>query len=103
MTENMKLAIYAINKWMYLGWNYKSVEYSRPISGGRSEIIVVPDFLIGVKWTCTTDHMINKWRACCHQTGPYGYLSKFYAELDAENSRRLITWVMENYNGEKSI
>lgn len=102
MTENMMMAITAINKWMFFSWNYASIEYEMTI-GCRTEIVIIPEFLARVNWTCNINHMIEKWSKCCQTTNAFGYLSKFYAELDSENSRLLIEWVMKNYNGEKKI
>lgn len=103
MTENMKLAIEAINKWFFFSMNYKIALHNWvDIHGGqRSEYI--PQFLVEAKWTCNLDHMVQKWQMAVHNGNCYDYLNRFYAELDIENRIALLEWIMGNYNGEKKI
>lgn len=103
MTENMKIAINAINKWNFFCWNYESALYEWGGLNNELRSAVVPVFLTKVRWTCNFDHMLSKWEDAC-RTGHYmTFLPKFYAELDTENRKALLEWVMMNYNGEKQL
>lgn len=94
MDEKLKMAMIAINKWMYFGWNYSNMEYKG---------MFIPQFLVETKWTCNREHMIEKWKNATRSDSPNEYLTKFYAELDMGNRQALIEWVMENYNNEIKI
>ena len=99
MTESMKIAIIAINKWLFFGWNYGLSPYT--MSDGTVKYI--PYFLMQAKWTCNLDHMIGKWNRAIKCDNPDAYLTRFYAELDMSNRQALIEWVMDNFNDEQTI
>lgn len=94
MTNEMKTALVAINKWMYFGWNYKSMCHKGKF---------VPKFLAEVKWTCNYEHMLEKWESVTDRNVTNAYLVSFYAELDMPNRQALLEWVMNNYNDERPI
>lgn len=71
---------------------------------GEQRDEVLPDFLFGVKWTTSLDHMVNKWNtACDHTDDPYGYFMRFYTDLDKENQERLVTWAVSKWNIEHNF
>ncbi len=98
MTDNMKIAMAAINKWAYFSLNYKVVPYTK--SNDDNEVIYLPEFIVTIKWTCPISHMIGKWKSATRSNDPYTYLIHFYIELDSQNSILLLEWVMNNYNDE---
>ena len=49
MTENLKIAMIAINKWLFHGWNYKVVPMTVTFPGGGADTVNVPEFLKEVK------------------------------------------------------
>ena len=49
MTENMKIAIEAINKWVYFGWNYETVRHEWKSEFDTVWNDYVPRFLVEVK------------------------------------------------------
>ena len=103
MTENMKLAIEAINKWFYFSMNYDMILHSWESVQGFHRCEVVPKFLVEAKWTCNFDHILSKWNTATVSSSPSAYLTNFYAELDSPNCIALIEWLMTNYNGERKI
>ncbi len=103
MTENMKLAIEAINKWFYFSMNYETVLHNWKDVRGEPRSENIPGFLAEAKWTCNLDHMLSKWKAATKSRNPSAYLTDFYGELDIPNRIALIEWLMTNYNGEKKI
>lgn len=42
MTDNMEIAMAAINKWVYFSLNYKVVPYTNP---NNNEVIYTPEFI----------------------------------------------------------
>lgn len=98
MTDNMKIAMAAINKWVYFSLNYDIVPYTYP--NDKDTIVYVPEFIVGVKWTCPISHMVGKWRAAARTEDAHTYLIRFYIELDVTNRTLLMEWIMNNYNDE---
>lgn len=103
MTENLQIAIKAINKWFYFAMNYKTILHNWTSVSGEYRSEYIPDFLVEAKWTCNLDHMLSKWNVATQSRNPSAYLIDFYAELDNANRIALLEWLMANYNGEKQI
>lgn len=103
MTESIKTAIKAINKWIFFGWNYPSIEHEWTNIHGEKKFEVVPVFLTEIKWTCSFDHILSKWHIATRTKNSNAYLVEFYAELGNENRRLLLKWVIDNYNDERTI
>ncbi len=103
MTENLKIAMVAINKWLFHGWNYKVVQLLLTTSDGLTDSYYVPEFLKEIKWTCPKRHMLDKWTAATRSQNPDAYMPRFYAELDEHNRLLLLEWVINNYNDEKPL
>lgn len=99
----MQIALRAINKWMYFGWNYSSEYYEWKSAGGETRQMVLPTFLFKIKWSCNFDHMVEKWIEATRYKDPDTYLIRFYCELDLWNRRLLLEWVMNNYTDERKI
>ena len=49
---------------------------------------------------CPICHMVNKWQLATQSKDPHTYLIKFYTELDIQNRRLLLEWVLNYYNDE---
>lgn len=103
MTESIKTAIKAINKWIFFGWNYPSIEHEWTNIHGEKKFEVVPVFLTEIKWTCNFDHILSKWHIATRTKNSNAYLVEFYAELGNENRRLLLKWAIDNYNDERTI
>lgn len=103
MTENMKIAVKAINKWLYFGWNYETVKHEWKSEYGNIWCDFVPKFLVEVKWNCTFHHIYLKWREAQESKNSDAYLVKFYSLLSSDNRIALIDWVMHNFNDEIKI
>ena len=98
MTENMKVAMTAINKWFYYAMNYNVVPVEvADYKGERTEYL--PDCFNAFPKNLR-GHLAEKWSALYDSYGSRAVLMAFYAELDYSNRKLLIEWVMNNYNGE---
>lgn len=98
MTENLQIVMDAINKWVYFSLGYTVVPYTYP--NDKNVTVYVPEFIVAVKWTCSISHMIGKWKSATRSENAYSYLICFYKELDTQNSKLLLEWVMNKYNDE---
>ena len=47
--------------------------------------------------------MIDKWNEACRPRNTDAYLVKFYANLDNDNRRILLEWVLQNYTDERKL
>jgi hypothetical protein len=95
----MEDLLIAINKFCYETLNFESVLYEWRASwnSGRQPVYV-PRFLVDVKWTCDTDHLVSKWLMFNDGktiTDPSTFVM-FYASLDGNNQDRMATWFIEN-------
>lgn len=105
MTDNLQIAMAAINKWLYFGWNFQVQDYTYELADGTVRHEVLPRFLMEAKWTCNKQHMIGKWkRACdCNAADTNAYTARFYADLDIGNRKAMLDWVINNYNLERKL
>ncbi len=101
MIENLQIAMAAINKWVYFSLNYKVVPYTKP--NDDNEVIYLPEFIVVIKWTCPISHMIGKWKSATRSNDPHTYLICFYTELDSQNQKLLLEWIINNYNDERKL
>ena len=103
MTEEMKVALEAINKFMFYSWNYTLIEHEWVTTDGTIHKEVVPEFLVKVPWHCDFQHMLNKWREAISTDNPMIYFPEFYKRLDTQNTQVFLEWIMKNYNGERKL
>jgi len=101
MTENMKTAAIAINKWFYYSMNYKVVNVEVTTFEG-SEKKLLPDCFNAFPKHLRA-HLAKKWDAIYGLYGSRAVLMTFYGEISTEYRIMLIEWVMQNYNDEQKI
>lgn len=93
-----EMMVQGANRFMFYIWNYKSKP--SPLDG-----VYYPEAILGTKWNCSLEHICSKWTMCCeraeHDTA--NAMVKFYGELDGENRRQFLEWIMSNYSDEQSI
>ena len=101
MTENTKTAMVAINKWFYYAMNYNVVEVEvADFDGTHTENL--PDFFNAFPMHLRK-HLAGKWNYGYETYGSRAVLMAFYGELDGTNRKRLMEWVLENYNDEQKL
>lgn len=96
-TENMQMAMEAINNWLYFGWNYAYGRHEFEDEDGNVQEGTLPDFIAGVKWTAPMIHILRHWWRAEH-AGRDGHMAAFYGALDVANRRTLLEYVLSNYN-----
>lgn len=101
MTENTKTAMIAINKWFYYAMNYPMVEVEvADFDGTKKEYL--PDFFNAFPMHLRK-HLMGKWNYYYEEYGSRAVLMVFYGELDGENKKILMEWVLNNYNDERKL
>ena len=101
MTENTKTAMIAINKWFYYAMNYPVVPVEVADFGGTKKEYL-PDFFNAFP-LYLRGHLMNKWNNYYEEYGSRAALMVFYGELDGENKKILMGWVLDHYNGEQKL
>ena len=101
MTENMKVAMTAINKWIYYALNYNVVEVEvQDFDGTHTENL--PDCFNAFPMNIRK-HFAGKFRAYYEDVGSDGVMTKFYAEIGKSYQKMLMEWVLNNFNGEQKL
>ena len=101
MTENLKTAMLGINKWFYYAMNYPVVPVEiDDYQGKRTEYL--PDFFNAFP-KYLRGHLAGKWNAYYEDYGSRAVLMVFYGELDWENRKLLMEWVLNNYHDEQKM
>ena len=101
MFENTKISMIAINKWFFYAMNYNVVPVEiEDFQGKRTEYL--PDcFNAFPLWLRA--HLAGKWDSIYESYGSRAVLMVFYSELDWNNRKFLMEWVLNNYNGEQKL
>ena len=89
MNETMQLSAIAINKWFYWCYNYED-NFIAKIWGPREPYNL-------------TDHLTAKFDALYDRYGSRAVMNVFYAELDGGNKKKLLEYVLTNYNDEVKL
>ena len=82
-----KISLIAINKWMFFIYNYPP--------NFISEIWKDEPWLV--------QHLTGKFNALYEDKGAYGVIPAFYGELTTNNRIKMMSWVMDNFNGEQKL
>lgn len=98
----MNIALIAINKFFYYAQNYPSVRIDYKSIDGTMKFDYLPDFFKAFPLHMV-EHFRGKWLNACNKTDSYGYVMKFYAELDGTYRQMMLKYIMENYNNECKI
>ena len=101
MTENTKTAMLAINKWFYYAMNYPVVEVEIVDFDGTKKVYLPDCFNAFPKYLRV--HLAKKWDTLYGLYGSRAVLMAFYAELDWENRKLLMEWVLNNYHDEQKM
>ena len=101
MTENTKTAMIAINKWIYYTLNYNTIKVEvADFDGEHTEYL--PDCFNAFPKSLRK-HLAGKFNQYYNDYGSRAVMTKFYAELDGNNRKLLMGWVLNNYNDEQKL
>ena len=82
-----KTSLIAINKWMFFIYNFP-YNFIEQIWAGDEGLI---------------NHLKGKFNYAYNSKGAYGCIPAFYGELDMNNRKKMMQWVMDNYNDEQKL
>lgn len=103
--KSKEIAIIAMNKlmWFIPNMPFKYVEYEFPWDGQtRKEWL--PSFIDETDWGCSKYHIVEKWKGYnSNHPDLSDAFNLFYESLDDKNTRALLTYIIDNYDNERSI
>ena len=99
---NADIALIAINKFFFYAMNYPCVPITYKSIDGTEKKDYLPSFFKAFP-PYMVEHFRSKWLNAVDKTDSYGYLMKFYAELDGTYRQMVLKYIMENYNDECKI
>lgn len=100
--KDLNLSIKAINKFFYYSMNYPTIRIEYPSIDGTWKYDYLPDFF-KVLPINMVEHFRGKWIEAVGKTDSYGFVNKFYAELDSNYRADILRYIMENYDDECKI
>jgi hypothetical protein len=77
----------AINKWVFWCYNFTNPK----------------EWIYEIWKGVEADHLYNKFCGLYEIHGCRGVMQDFYTELDKENGKKLLDWVLTNYNDEPKL
>ena len=98
----METMIKAINKFFYYSQNYPVVRIEYPSISGGTKYDYLPDFFKAFP-DHIKEHLRGKWVNATEKVDSYGYVNKFYAELDSTYRRMMLEYICNNYHDEGRI
>lgn len=102
MVQTLNTSIVAINKFFFYAQNYPCVRIEYRSCSGEWKYDYLPDFFKAFDMYLI-EHLRSKWLNACERTDSYGFVMKFYGELDGTNRQKMLQYIMENYNDEQKI
>ena len=94
--------IIGINKFFYYAMNYPLVRIEYHSIDGTTKSDYLPDFFKAFDFHMI-EHLRGKWLNACERTDSYGFVMKFYGELDSTYRKQMLNYIIENYNDEQKI
>lgn len=83
----MELSMTAINKWVFFCMNYPYDFIEKAWEGN----------------TILINHLKGKFNAYYDAYGSRAVMNTFYCELDGNNKKILLEWVLDNYDDEQKL
>jgi len=88
----MEKVFEAINRFCYESLNYEVVRFV----GNYVGAVYVPKFLVEVKWSCDTEHLVRKWLGYAQSSNmTEAMFIKFYVNLDKNNQDKMAEWIFK--------
>ena len=102
-TDTMNFGISSINKFISYSLNYPTLPYKVMGDDGKEVNRNLPDYFTAFYGESIFNHHADKWVDSSRGTDGYGRLTKFYTELGSGNRKKMLAYIMENYNYEQKI
>ena len=90
MDEKQILAMMMLgaHRWMFYCWNFESQRHT--------DGFYYPSVIMQAPWTCSRDHICAKYMHSLDKVGSQFALMDLYGDLDNENRRIMLEWIMSN-------
>lgn len=78
------------HRWMFYCWNFQTQRHT--------DGMYYPTVIMQAAWTCSRDHICAKYMHSLDKVGSQFALMDLYGELDNNNRRAMLDWIMNNEN-----
>lgn len=79
-----------VHRWLFYCWNFQSERYT--------DGMYYPTVIMQAEWTCNREHIMAKYMHSLDKVGSEFALMDLYGELDTNNRRVMLDWIMSNEN-----
>ena len=102
-TDTFNIGILTINKFIFYSLNYPTIVFKVKGDDGEDVNRYLPDFFNAFYGDSIFNHLADKWVESSNRTDGYGRVIKFYTELSSEYRKKMLAYIIENYNDEQKI
>lgn len=92
----MENTITNIDKFIAYALNYPMEFFTITNNSGVSSDIYLPSVFMAFE-SSVFNHLVSKWNYVCMETDAYGRMIKFYTHLDNHNKKKMLNYIVENY------
>lgn len=78
-----------VHRFLFYQWNFISVR-------NENDGEWYPTVIMKAEWTCNSQHICDKYMKCLDSVGSNYALAHLYGDLDNENRRIMLEWIMSN-------
>ena len=103
VNDTLQLCEVAINKFLYYSQNWDNCDLEYKSLNGEIVRKCMPGFFQALHFPCSTEHMVSKFEHLYETYGCRAALAMFYFELNYQNRRELLEYILTNYNGEQRL
>lgn len=100
---SFNITISSINKFIFYSLNYPTIVFKVMGDDGKEVNRYLPDFFTTFYGESIFNHLADKWVDSSNGTDGYGRVIKFYTGLSVEYRKKMLAYIIENYNDEQKI
>lgn len=78
-----------VHRFLFYQWNFESRR-------NETDGYYYPTVIMKADWTCGRQHICDKYMKCLDSVGSRYALAHLYGDLDNENRRIMLEWIMSN-------
>lgn len=78
-----------VHRFLFYQWNFES-------KLNESDGKFYPTVIMNADWTCSRQHICDKYMECLNRVGSGYALARLYGYLNNDNRRIMLEWIMSN-------
>lgn len=101
--DKLNIGLISINKFIFYSLNYQTIVFKVKDDNDKDENRYLPDFFTAFYGESIFNHLADKWVDSSNKTDGYGRVIRFYTELSSELRKKMLDYIINNYNDEQKI